>query len=201
MPMNDYSPAIARRVLPSGVPSPRGPVISPITRPDIPMDQVQALKYIANLLETLPYRIIDELRKQTSVHPRSQKPFVAPGLVTSIAAGDTIVLASFTAGSKDAGFLTHVGLASVPPASMPNLEWSIAMNGARNPSFASRRFPEPIYSPPLPVEIEIASSRKVELIVKNTSAAAINVYAVLVGWTEFLGDNNRWGGTPENGIG
>lgn len=198
--LGDYPADLPNRILFTKGYANTGPVTAPTIEGPKPEDTNSVLREIRDLLARMPYMLSDEFRTRFIVTPREAVAFINPGGTTTVPAGTALAIVSQLIPEQYTGFLTHVGVGVVPAGAFASITWQIRVNGAIHPMFFNRIFSASSIGGPTPFPMELTQNRTVELVAINGAAVPIDVAGVLVGWTEFMSTNKRYGSSPETGI-
>lgn len=184
-PMGEYpgDPRIARRTVadPYRV---KGPVRSPI----IKADTAKTPDDFYTLLKRMPDAIFRAFERLGIFEPHLIQSFAAPSGadITLVAAAAPVQVASFSLPEQCDGFLTHVILGSNPGGGMPNILWTLKINGAPHPQFTQLQFPTSSNGILMPFKVFLSKAQTISI--WANSALAENVNATLLGWGRFIPD-------------
>ena len=141
-----------------------------------------------------------EWRTRFIMRPRESISFVTPSSSVSVPAGTAVAVVSQTIQERFTGFLTDVGVATIPEASASDIIWQIRIGGHVHPEFANRVFFQNNLTDLFPFYFELTQARTLELVAINTAGVAIDVAGVLAGYTEYMSDYKLYGSSPSTGI-
>jgi len=174
-----------------------GPLQTPIKVPAAD----DRLDRLIEEIRKLPVSIVHQFRESYLKGGRDQQGFVFTGVGTAIAAAATSTIISFSVQQDFEGALQKIGINVVTPPPT-NAAWSIRINGRiLHPGFTNIAFSAGSLSEPLEFELELLQGRLYELIVTNNGGAAINVEAIILGYTSYMAEWKKWGNNPKSGIG
>ena len=179
------------------LPSPdqlNGRLVSPIVPPPSAAMDPQRL---IELLESMPLRIAQAFEDKFQWPARDAQFWIKQSALTSIAAGVTTKLVEYAIPERFTGRLLSVGVDS--SSALPDIQFSIIINGVIHPGFQALVFNEGTLATPLRFEQELGALRTIQLVAKNTNVAAISVIGQISGFQKQT--LNLGGSIPTNGIG
>lgn len=168
---------------PYGTAGVKGPVAAPT---EVSQETQDNLFSLMQILQRLPTEIWYAGRRQLflSQQPRDGRPFITSLGDTSIAAGATSTIATFTAPENYAGAMERIELFCYQPGGYANLTWSLQIDGVPYKGFVN--FPANDAHRDFDLILPISSKSTIQLQATNGGGVALDVHGVISGWTEFL---------------